>query len=418
MLNLLLLSGIDATVIEPADWPVRNPIQSALRALDKLSPSLAEEKMRSRKYCLSLAVVVVVWTCGLGTVDAASSRSTVQKNLQRLLKSKSCPGCDLSGVNLSQSKLENANLEGANLAGAQLSLADLSGANLRKANLQKANLGGADLAYADLEGANLTGTVLEGAAFNATKMKGRVVNRLLHADQARATESVGAANEVASQPAGPTSAAKAGALNPNVKTQAKSSTAAKSTENEVRQSTLQKPAAQRETDAPGEAMTRAIGDAPISVGIARGAAAGAKSVAPTPVAASEAVATKAEESAVDAISDAKQGVIERMLDTERCVGCDLSGVDLSGLDLAGFDLERANFRDSNLRNADLGKANLKGANLQNARLQEADLSKADLYRADLSGADLTDADLEDAVIDAAELSGAVGVKLPEEQAGQ
>jgi uncharacterized protein YjbI with pentapeptide repeats len=414
MLNLLPLSGIDATLIEPADWPVRNPIQGASRALDKPSPSLAEEKMRSRKYCLSLAVVVVVWTCGFGTADAASSRSTVQKNLQRLLKSKSCPGCDLSGVNLSQSKLENANLEGANLSGAQLSLADLSGANLRKANLQKANLGGADLAYADLEGANLTGAVLEGAAFNATKMKGRVVNRLLHADQARATESVVAANGAASQSAGPTSAAKAGALDPNVKTQAKSSTAAKSIENEVRQSALQEPAAQRETDAPGEAMTRAVDDAPSSAGMARGAAADAESVAPTPVAASEAVAAKTEESAVDAISAAKQGVIERMLDTERCVGCDLSGVDLSGLDLAGFDLERVNFRDSNLRNADLSKVNLKGANLQNARLQEADLSKADLYRADLSGADLTDADLEDAVIDAAELSGAVGVKLPEE----
>ena len=313
--------------------------------------------MCSKKCCLSLAVVLL---CGFGTIeaDAAAPRSAVQQNVQRLLKTKTCPGCDLSGANLNQCKLENANLEGANLAGAQLSLADLSGANLRKANLQKANLSGADLGHTDLEGANLTGAVLEGAAFNATRMKGRIVNRLLHADQARATEPA-----VAARPAPTPSSAPSGQ------------------KTEIAQDGTREPSA--------------------------------KIQAQSPAAVPEVVAAKSAQPSTDAVNAAKQGVVERMFKSERCVGCDLSGVDLAGADLAGFDLERVNFRNCNLKGADLGKANLKGANLKNAQLQKADLGRADLYRADLSGADLTDADLEDAIIDAAKFNDAVGVKLPE-----
>lgn len=343
--------------------------------------------MRCRKCCLSLAVFVLICCSGTVEADAGAPRTAVQKNVQRLLKTKTCPGCDLSGANLSQSKLEFANLEGANLAGAQLSLADLSGANLRKANLQKANLGGADLGHADLEGANLTGAVLEGAAFNGTRMKGRIVNRLLHADQVRTAEPA-----VAARPTTPP-------------------VAAQSSEQGARKSAVEQSAPQYDADAPGEAMTRAVADAPLAAGVGRKTVAGAEANAPAPL--PPVVAANPAPPSAEAVNADKQGLIERMLDSERCIGCDLSGADLTGADLSGFDLERANFRNSNLREADLGKANLKGANFQNAQLQGADLSGADLYRADFSGADLTDADLEDAIVDAADFSGAVGVKLPE-----
>jgi uncharacterized protein YjbI with pentapeptide repeats len=55
------------------------------------------------------------------------------------------------------------------------------------------------------------------------------------------------------------------------------------------------------------------------------------------------------------------GDLRRLLDTNSCPGCDLSG------------------------------ANLRGANLRNANLSGADLSGADLNDADLSGANLSGA---------------------------
>lgn len=83
--------------------------------------------------------------------------------LEQLLKTKECPGCDLSGVNLSGVDLSGANLSGADLSNASLSNtmlagANLSGANLRGANLRLAVLIGADISGADFSYTNLTDT--------------------------------------------------------------------------------------------------------------------------------------------------------------------------------------------------------------------------------------------------------------------
>jgi uncharacterized protein YjbI with pentapeptide repeats len=102
-------------------------------------------------------------------------------------------------------------------------------------------------------------------------------------------------------------------------------------------------------------------------------------------------------------------LVELLLDDDRCVECDLSGVDLSGKRMKEVDLERANLQGANLEDANLSEANLKGANLSGANLRDADLSEADLYSANLSGADLTGADLTDTLLDSADLTGAVGV---------
>ncbi len=106
-----------------------------------------------------------------------SPRPEAQANFQQLLKTKSCPGCDLAGANMIRMDLRGVDLEGANLAGAKLFLADLAGANLKNANLQGASLGGADLADADLRGANLTGAVLEGAFLETAKIDGDFITR-------------------------------------------------------------------------------------------------------------------------------------------------------------------------------------------------------------------------------------------------
>lgn len=104
----------------------------------------------------------------------------------------------------------------------------------------------------------------------------------------------------------------------------------------------------------------------------------------------------------------KEELIEKLLDTKRCVDCDLSGVDLSGRRLASADLERSILENADLHETNLREANLKGAVLRGADLRDADLRKADLYKADLSGADLTGARFDGALVDMVTVDGAIG----------
>ena len=140
--------------------------------------TMIQRNSMNRDHLLALCSVVFSALC-LATYAhaAASPRPVVEKNLQQLIETNKCPGCDLAGAMLNRIDLSGADLEGANLAGASLYLANLSGANLKNANLQGAGLGGADLGGADLRGANLTGAVLEGAYLKGALMEGKVITR-------------------------------------------------------------------------------------------------------------------------------------------------------------------------------------------------------------------------------------------------
>lgn len=81
--------------------------------------------------------------------------------VQQLLDSKNCPGCDLVGANLS-----GQDLGGANLVDAKLRGAILSQANLNQANLVGADLTGADVTGTKLRQANLSEAKLSGVDFN------------------------------------------------------------------------------------------------------------------------------------------------------------------------------------------------------------------------------------------------------------
>lgn len=88
-------------------------------------------------------------------------------HVQRLLRTKSCESCDLSGVNLtnydlSQAKLRGANLTGANLTGVIFVQADLAGADLSYADLSNGVFNGANLSRANLRFSNLTNASLQG----------------------------------------------------------------------------------------------------------------------------------------------------------------------------------------------------------------------------------------------------------------
>lgn len=101
----------------------------------------------------------------LGNAQGALSEAsgTAQQNLQQLITSKTCRGCDLAGLDLTRLDLSGVDLEGADLSQARLSLTNLSGANLRNAKLNGAIFGGTDLEGADLRGVELQDTSLDNA---------------------------------------------------------------------------------------------------------------------------------------------------------------------------------------------------------------------------------------------------------------
>ena len=112
--------------------------------------------------------------------------------------------------------------------------------------------------------------------------------------------------------------------------------------------------------------------------------------------------------------------LDKLIETNSCQVCDLSGAELQDAGLAGANLAGANLSGADLSRADLSRAdltgaNLAGANLSGAELQDADLREANLTgavlvganltEADLTGANLTNADLMDADLTRADLNG-------------
>jgi uncharacterized protein YjbI with pentapeptide repeats len=125
-------------------------------------------------------------TLALVAVPAWSAKADSASDLQKLLTTNRCEGCDLSGVNLIGVDLSNAQLQGAKLNAANLSGADLSGANLTKvsavgtslmgANLQKTTLVKASLIYANLAKAQLNDAILQGTDLQGANLVGADLN--------------------------------------------------------------------------------------------------------------------------------------------------------------------------------------------------------------------------------------------------
>ena len=109
----------------------------------------------------------------------------------------------------------------------------------------------------------------------------------------------------------------------------------------------------------------------------------------------------------------KQEHVDRLLQTNKCPYCDLTGAilkkgaDLNGATLTGALLNGADFTGAILKGADLSDANLSDAILPEAILEGAILYSANLEGADLKGATLTWARLEGAILWGADLTGAI-----------
>ena len=118
--------------------------------------------MKKNKY-MYLCVCLLLCSTATLAESLGSSDDDIQKNFNRLVTTKKCPGCDLKGAVLTRMDLREANLQGADLSEAKLSLTNLSNANLKNAVLRGAVLGGADFSGADLRGVDLTDAQLAGA---------------------------------------------------------------------------------------------------------------------------------------------------------------------------------------------------------------------------------------------------------------
>ncbi|MGA7279375.1 MAG: pentapeptide repeat-containing protein, partial [Desulfocapsaceae bacterium] len=125
--------------------------------------------------------LIIVIVIALATLEAFPNESSpaVKQNIDTLISTNACAGCDLSGADLNRLNLSGSDLSNANLSGASLFLADLSDSNLSGASLRGARLGGTDLANANLMGADLRGAMLDGAYLTGAVMDGAVLDKAL-----------------------------------------------------------------------------------------------------------------------------------------------------------------------------------------------------------------------------------------------
>lgn len=385
---------------------------------------------------------------------------TARENFDKLLKTRSCEGCDLSGLNFNRMDLSGVNLEGADLSLSTFFLANLSGANLKNAKCNGAKFGGADLGDSDLRGADLRGAKINSAYLGGAQMTGQIVKtkpyedigvgdiekELYLEDQTKPKKrpelggvKVGKRRDLGEIPPSIDKKSEAGKIakasspprivrpdppavkkitpvgsvlisEESVDTGSTKATGAK----EELHAKVAGSESDKETFQQGKRAEKRLSDSTKkedSVGRVAEKSGGLtvkeelKEPAPASQRKDAAGGTKEK-----TLSETKMANLEKLLDKNRCYGCDLSGLDLSGKDLEDADLEKADLSNADLTETDLEDANLKGASLKGAKLVDSDLEGADFYKADLGGADLSGARQKNTMFDGAKLDGAIGVK--------
>lgn len=124
-----------------------------------------------------VAIAAAVGVLGRAPVGAAFEGNPAEQ-LERLLRDRACPGCNLRGSSLVYADLTGADLRGADLRGANLSRATLAEADLRGADLRGATLHGVDLQGASLDGALLGGANFQDAILYGVTTAGAQVEQV------------------------------------------------------------------------------------------------------------------------------------------------------------------------------------------------------------------------------------------------
>ncbi|MEM6251935.1 MAG: pentapeptide repeat-containing protein [Cyanobacteria bacterium P01_D01_bin.156] len=168
---------------------------------------MVQEIAQRVKRCVHRAVALAgVTACVSMLAQTGVAQALDVDDLQRVIDTKDCPGCNLGGADLRRLDLTGANLEGANLKNANLFYAVLDGANLSGADLRYANLAyvsaapivgvGSDgepvltpaefieadfenalMNYADFSGADMVGADFEEAYIFKTRFVGTQLQR-------------------------------------------------------------------------------------------------------------------------------------------------------------------------------------------------------------------------------------------------
>jgi hypothetical protein len=99
-------------------------------------------------------------------------------DLQQLLTTKQCPGCNLSHAPLAEANLAGALLQRADLTGADLTRTDLSRADLSGAQLDNARLTETDLRASILRDSSLVGTNLSEVRLVGADLRGADLSHL------------------------------------------------------------------------------------------------------------------------------------------------------------------------------------------------------------------------------------------------
>ena len=121
-----------------------------------------------RVFLLVLLIIDTVFLMSIG--GCAKYSEEVQANLTKLETTKSCPGCNLTGVELMKFDLTGVNLARANLTNANLSRANLTDADLTDANLSNAILTNTILVKTKIINTNLNNVKLSYANINGSEI--------------------------------------------------------------------------------------------------------------------------------------------------------------------------------------------------------------------------------------------------------
>jgi len=391
------------------------------------------------------------------TVCAATAPSvTAMENLKTLIKTKSCRGCDLSGLIFNRMDLAGVDLEGADLTMSKFYLANLAGANLQNCTLNGTIFGGADLGDADLRGADMRGVSLDNAYLGGTRLEGEFIatkpfeesgvdleKEVFVTDQSTPKQTPGQSEVTVGErrdfsetpPAPPVSEEKkistetvAANESPYLPTAADIPAETTRPDAPEAKKIIPVSAVVVEQESESELEEKTVTETTAeTVAVVEEQPAEIKKQAQvvesegTMIEQEQIVESVTEEAGLSeelsavsasmqnmAVDKEKRDNLSRLLDTNRCYGCDLSGLDLSGKDLEDADLEKADLANCNLEGADLEDANLKGADLTGANLRNSDLEGTDFYNATLKGADLTGAKKKGTKFDGAILDGAKG----------
>lgn len=357
------------------------------------------------KYSTIFCTALLVFS-DIAIVHAAPS-VTAKENLARLVATKQCPGCYLSGLNFNRMDLSQANLEGADLSMSTFYLTNLSNANLKNTIMNGAVFGGADLGDADLTGADLRGVSLDSAYLGGAKMTGEIITTKPFEDigVVEIEKKVYVENQSI-----PKKSPRQNEVNVS-KRRGFSETPPVIVVATAKTEKVHQTAGVKQDVVHGRVMTSSlpatiVPDAPL----AKTSRKVERAIVSAKAEAKMKVISVPEKKA--AISKERRVNFEKFMETNSCYGCDLSDLDLAGKNLEDADLEKANLTGCNLEEADLEGANLKGAILVRANLTGANLKNADLYKANLEGADLTGAKQKNVSFDGALVDGAIGLDMP------